>query len=58
VDTTTGPPFALSRVGLLSFAGDELEQVELSAVEGAEDRVWPVGAPRQWSVADEKPQRV
>ena len=33
-DATTGPPFALSRGRLLSFADDELEQVELSAVEG------------------------
>lgn len=33
-DATTGPPFALSRGRLLSFADDGLEQVELSAVEG------------------------
>ena len=33
-DATAGPPFPLSRGRLLSFAGDGLEQVELSAVEG------------------------
>ena len=33
-DATTGPPFALSRGRLQSFAGDDLEVVEVTAVEG------------------------
>lgn len=33
-DSTSGPPFALCRGRMRSFAGDGLEQVELTAIEG------------------------